>query len=245
MSHYPITSTNTFAHVPNVNSFVESIYNILADDGIFITESHYFLNLQKTFQYDTIYHEHLRYYTLKSLKYILEKNHLEIFDVENINTHGGSIRVYACKKNTYPIENTVNKMINDENHFISLQSLKLFSSEVERKKNKLFEIIKELKSKKMKIFGIGAAARASTLINYVKLNNYIDKVLEVNGSKKIGFYMSGTKIPICNEEILIEEKPDYLLLLSWHISDILIPKLRDKKFKGKFIIPLPEPIIID
>ena len=240
-----ITSTNTFAHVPNVNSFVESIYNILADDGIFITESHYFLNLQKTFQYDTIYHEHLRYYTLKSLKYILEKNHLEIFDVENINTHGGSIRVYACKKNTYPIENTVNKMINDENHFISLQSLKLFSSEVERKKNKLFEIIKELKSKKMKIFGIGAAARASTLINYVKLNNYIDKVLEVNGSKKIGFYMSGTKIPICNEEILIEEKPDYLLLLSWHISDILIPKLRDKKFKGKFIIPLPEPIIID
>ena len=74
-----ITSTNTFAHIPNVNSFVEAVYNLLTDDGIFITESHYFLDLQKTFQYDTIYHEHLRYYTLKSLQYILNKNHLEIF----------------------------------------------------------------------------------------------------------------------------------------------------------------------
>ena len=238
-----VTSTNTFAHVPDVNGFVKAVSNILDEKGIFITESHYFLDLQKTFQYDTIYHEHLRYYSLKNLQYIFKNNNLEIFDVEKIDTHGGSIRVFACNKNTYSIKNSVNKMIENEK-YINLEKLKLFSLEVENKKNKLFELIKDLNLKK-KIFGIGAAARASTLINYVGLNNYIHKVLEVKGSKKIGFYMSGTKIPICDEEILYTEKPDYLVLLSWHISDIIIPKLRQKNFKGKFIIPLPEPKILD
>ena len=240
-----VTSTNTFAHVPDVNGFVKAVSNILDEKGIFITESHYFLDLQKTFQYDTIYHEHLRYYSLKSLQYIFKNNNLEIFDVEKIDTHGGSIRVFACNKNTYSIKNSVNKMIENEKKYINLEKLKLFSLEVENKKNKLFELIKDLNLKKKKIFGIGAAARASTLINYVGLNNYIHKVLEVKGSKKIGFYMSGTKIPICDEEILYTEKPDYLVLLSWHISDIIIPKLRQKNFKGKFIIPLPEPKILD
>ena len=239
-----VTSTNTFAHVPDVNGFVKAVSNILDEKGIFITESHYFLDLQKTFQYDTIYHEHLRYYSLKSLQYIFKNNNLEIFDVEKIDTHGGSIRVFACNKNTYSIKNSVNKMIENEKKYINLEKLKLFSLEVENKKNKLFELIKDLNLKKKKIFGIGAAARASTLINYVGLNNYIHKVLEVKGSKKIGFYMSGTKIPICDEEILYTEKPDYLVLLSWHISDIIIPKLRQKNFKGKFIIPLPEPKIL-
>ena len=240
-----VTSTNTFAHVPDVNGFVKAVSNILDEKGIFITESHYFLDLQKTFQYDTIYHEHLRYYSLKSLQYIFKNNNLEIFDVEKIDTNGGSIRVFACNKNTYSIKNSVNKMIENEKKYINLEKLKLFSLEVENKKNKLFELIKDLNLKKKKIFGIGAAARASTLINYVGLNNYIHKVLEVKGSKKIGFYMSGTKIPICDEEILYTEKPDYLVLLSWHISDIIIPKLRQKNFKGKFIIPLPEPKILD
>ena len=239
-----VTSTNTFAHVPDVNGFVKAVSNILDEKGIFITESHYFLDLQKTFQYDTIYHEHLRYYSLKSLQYIFKNNNLEIFDVEKIDTHGGSIRVFACNKNTYSIKNSVNKMIENEKKYINLEKLKLFSLEVENKKNKLFDLIKDLNLKKKKILGIGAAARASTLINSVGLNNYIHKVLEVKGSKKIGFYMSGTKIPICDEEILYTEKPDYLVLLSWHISDIIIPKLRQKNFKGKFIIPLPEPKIL-
>ena len=94
--------------------------NILDEKGIFITESHYFLDLQKTFQYDTIYHEHLRYYSLKSLQYIFKNNNLEIFDVEKIDTHGGSIRVFACNKNTYSIKNSVNKMIENEKKYINL-----------------------------------------------------------------------------------------------------------------------------
>ena len=240
-----VTSTNTFAHVPDVNGFVQSVSNLLKNDGVFITENHYFIDLQKTFQFDTIYHEHLRYYSVKSLKYIFEKNNFDIFDVEKIKTHGGSIRVYACKKNTFPISDTVKKFIDLENEIISEKNLNLFSSEIDRKKQKLFNLLKKIKSNNCSIFGIGAAARASTLINSTGIKKYIDKVLEINGSKKIGFYMSGTKIPILDEEILFKEKPDYLILLSWHISDILIKNLKQKKFKGKFIVPLPEPIIIE
>lgn len=240
-----ITSTNTFAHIPNVNSIVESVCDVLTNDGIFITESHYFYNLFKTFQYDTIYHEHLRYYSLNSLKFLFEKNGLEIFDLEEIKTHGGSIRVYASKKGNYKVENSVLKIIDKEKNITSIENMHLFSSNVEKKKNILLDLIKNLKKNNHKIFGIGAAARASTLINFVGLNDYLDAVLEVKGSKKIGFYMSGTNIPIYDEEILLKENPQYLLLLSWHISDILIPKLKKSGYKGKFIIPLPEPTIID
>lgn len=240
-----ITSTNTFAHIPDVNSIVEAICNVLTNDGVFITESHYFYNLFETFQYDAIYHEHLRYYSFHSLKYILEKNGLEVFDLQEIKTHGGSLRVYAAIKGKYKIEESVYKLIAKEKNITSIENMNLFRDKVEEKKNKLLNLIKDLKKKDCKIFGIGAAARASTLINYVGLNNYIDAVLEIKGSKKIGFYMSGTKIPIYQEDILIKENPEYLLLLSWHISDIIIPKLRAKGFKGKFIIPLPEPIIIE
>ena len=240
-----VTSTNTFAHIPDVNGFVQSVCNLLKNDGVFITENHYFVDLQKTFQFDTIYHEHLRYYSVKSLKFILEKNNFEIFDVEKIKTHGGSIRVYACKKNTFPISENVNKIIDSENEIISEQKLNIFSSEIDRKKQKLFNLLKKIKANNSSIFGIGAAARASTLINSTGIKKFIDKVLEIKGSKKIGFYMSGTKIPIFDEEILLKEKPDYLILLSWHISDILIKNLKQKNFKGKFIVPLPEPTIIE
>jgi len=240
-----ITSTNTFAHIPDVNSIVEAVKKVLTDDGIFITESHYFYNLFETFQYDTIYHEHLRYYSFSSLKYILEKNGLEIFNLEEISTHGGSIRVYASKKGKYKIENTVFKILDKEKYITSIENMNLFRNNVEKKKSKLLNLVRGLKKNDCKIFGIGAAARASTLINYVGLNNYLDAVLEVKGSKKIGFYMSGTQIPIYDEEILIKENPEYLLLLSWHISDILIPKLKNRGYNGKFIIPLPEPTIIE
>lgn len=240
-----ITSTNTFAHVPNVNDFIQSIRNILTDDGVFISESHYFYNLFETFQFDTIYHEHLRYYSLHSLKYLLERNNLEIFEAQQISTHGGSIRIFASKKGKYNINDSVTKILSIEKNIISLKKLQIFSEKINMKKNKLLNLIKNINKNNQKIYGIGAAARASTLLNYVKLNDYIDKVLEVGSSKKIGFYMSGTKIPICDEEVLLHEKPDYLLLLSWHIADIIIPKFREKGYKGKFILPLPDPKIIN
>jgi len=239
-----ITATNVFAHIDNINEILKYIIRTLTDDGIFISESHYLLPLIKELQYDTIYHEHMRYYSVQSLNYLFKKNNLEIIDVKEIPTHGGSIRVYAAKKGRYQISKNVKIQLNKEKKFLNYKNFKEFRHKVSMSKVKLYNLISNIKSNKKKIYGVGAPSRASTLINYVGLDqDLIDCVLEVDGSYKIGNYIPGTKIPILNEKILIKNKPDYLILFSWHISKELKKNLRNKGFKGKFIIPLPNPRI--
>ena len=239
-----ITATNVFAHIDNINNIVKNIIKTLDTDGIFISESHYLLPLIKTVQYDTIYHEHLRYYSLQSLNYLFKKHNLEIINTKEISTHGGSIRVYAARKGKYKVSKNVKLQLQKENKNLNKKSFNQFKKNVVNSKIKLFNIINKLKKNNKTIFGVGAPSRASTLINYLGLDqDIIDCVLEINGSYKIGNYIPGTKIPILNENILTQKKPSYLLLFSWHIKDELKKNLRRKGFKGKFIIPLPYPKI--
>jgi len=239
-----ITATNVFAHIDNINEIVKNILKTLKSDGIFISESHYLLPLIQTVQYDTIYHEHLRYYSLQSLNYLFKKHKLEIIDTKEIPTHGGSIRVYAARKGQYKISSNVKKQILKENKYLNRKSFMDFKKNVVNSKIGLFNLIKKIKNNGKTIYGVGAPSRASTLINYLGLDqDIIDCVLEINGSYKIGNYIPGTKIPILNENILNKNKPNYLILFSWHIKDELKKNLRRKGFKGKFIIPLPKPKI--
>ena len=239
-----ITATNVFAHIDNINQIVKNVLRTLDNDGIFITESHYLLPLIKTVQYDTIYHEHLRYYSVQSLNYLFRKHNLEIIHTKEISTHGGSIRVYAARKGKYKVSKSVKLQLKKENKGLNKKSFIQFKKNVVNSKIKLFNIINKLKKEKKTIFGVGAPSRASTLINYIGLDqDIINCVLEINGSYKIGNYIPGTKIPILNENILKQNKPDYLLLFSWHIKNELKRNLKKKGFKGKFIIPLPTPKI--
>ena len=239
-----ITATNVFAHIENVNLLMKNLLRILKDDGVFISESHYLVSLIKTNQYDTIYHEHLRYYSLTSLKYLFNKYDMEIIHAKKINTHGGSIRVYAAKKKKFKINNSVRKILNYEKNFLNWKTFNNFKRKVVNSKLKLYSILKKLKNNNKKIYGVGAPSRASTLINYVGLDeNIIDCVLEIDGSYKIGNYIPGKKIPILSENKLYNDPPDYLILFSWHIASELKINLKKKGFKGKFIIPLPHPII--
>ena len=239
-----ITATNVFAHIDNISDILKSIVKTLKKDGIFISESHYLLPLIQTVQYDTIYHEHLRYYSLESLNYLFKKHNLEIIDTKEIPTHGGSIRVYAAKKGFYKISNQVKKQFKKEKKYLNPKSFLKFKKNVVTSKINLFNIIKKIKDKKQIIYGVGAPSRASTLINYLGLDqDIIDCVLEINGSYKIGNYIPGTNIPILNENILSKKKPHYLILFSWHIKNELKRNLKKKGFKGKFIIPLPSPKI--
>ena len=239
-----ITATNVFAHIENVNMLMKNILKILKEDGIFISESHYLVSLIKTNQYDTIYHEHLRYYSLSSLKYLFQKYGLEIIHAKKINTHGGSIRVYASRKNKFKVNKSVQKILNFEKKFINWKTFHNFKKSVVSSKLKLYSILKKLKDKGNKIYGIGAPSRASTLINYVGLDeNIIDCVLEIEGSYKIGNYIPGKKIPILSEKKLYKDPPDFVVLFSWHISKELKFNLKKKGYKGKFIIPLPYPKI--
>ena len=239
-----ITATNVFAHIDDINNIVKNILKTLDSNGIFISESHYLLPLIKTVQYDTIYHEHLRYYSVQSLNYLFKKHNLEIINTKEISTHGGSIRVYAARKGKYKVSKSVKLQLEKENKNLNKKSFDQFKRNVVSSKIKLFNIINKLKKNNNSIFGVGAPSRASTLINYLGLDqDIIDCVLEIEGSYKIGNYIPGTKIPILNENILKQKKPGYLLLFSWHIKDELKKNLRNKGFKGKFIIPLPYPKI--
>ena len=239
-----VTATNVFAHIENVKQLMENILKILHKDGVFISESHYLASLIKTVQYDTIYHEHLRYYSLMSLNYLFNKYNLEIIHAKKIETHGGSIRVYAAHKNRFKKNTSVKKILTFEKNYLNWKTFDEFRTKVVKSKLDIYSILRKLKDKKKKIYGIGAPSRASTLINYIGLDeNIIDCVLEIDGSYKIGNYIPGKKIPILSEMKLYKDQPDYVVLFSWHIASELKTNLRKKGFKGKFIIPLPIPRI--
>jgi hypothetical protein len=239
-----LTATNVFAHIEDIHEIVDCILELLDDRGIFISESHYLLPLIETLQYDTIYHEHLRYYSVTALKHLLEMHGLEILHTRRIPTHGGSIRVYAARKGKYPVRPSVSESLSVEARELTDAKLKAFKQNVVNSKLSLYALLRDLKRQGARIYGVGAPSRASTLINYVGLDDGIlDCVLEIKGSYKIGKYIPGTMIPVEEESRLFSDQPEYALLLSWHIADELMPKLMARGFKGKFIIPLPEPRI--
>lgn len=241
-----ITATNVFAHIENVHAIVQGILNLLAEDGVFISESHYLISLLETVQYDTIYHEHLRYYSLHSLQTLFDQHGLEIIHAKRIPTHGGSIRVYASRKGQHSPQTSVSEILAEEKAVEAGAALfDEFKQRVVNSKLGLYSLMKDIKAKGQTIYGIGAPSRASTLINYVGLDDQIlSAVMEVPGSYKIGKYMPGTLIPVLDEKRLFEDQPEYALLLSWHIAEELMPKLSAKGFKGDYIVPLPEPRIV-
>ena len=241
-----VTATNVFAHIDNPKKVLRNISKVLNKNGIFVSESHYFLSFIDTLQYDTIYHEHLRYYSLSSLKFLLNQVGYNIFDVKKIKTHGGSIRVFASRSKKYKISKRVSEMLDYEKKILNRKTFLKFKKNVLQSKLDLHKIFSNLKKNRKKIFGVSAPSRATTLINYVGINeDIIDCILEIDGSKKIGKYLPGTKIPIKNENIILREKPEYLIIFSWHIYKEIISNLKKKGYKGKFIIPLPKPKIIN
>jgi len=241
-----VSATNVFAHIEDIHEIVRSILELLDDDGVFISESHYLVPFVETLQYDTIYHEHLRYYSLHSLQSLLEQHGLEVFHAKRIPTHGGSIRVYAARKGQRSPDETVAPTLEHEKNTVwTDEQFAEFKRNVVLSKLELHAMLLDIKKRGGRIHGIGAPSRASTLINYVGLDDGIlDCVLEIKGSYKIGKYIPGTTIEVLDEKKLYDEQPEYALLLSWHIADELAPKIKGFGFKGDFIVPLPTPRII-
>jgi SAM-dependent methyltransferase len=242
-----ITAANVFAHIGGIHEIVESIVALLGPDGVFVSESHYLLDLVETLQYDTIYHEHLRYYHLGSLSRLLAEHGLEVFNVKRIPTHGGSIRVYAARKGQRKALPSVAERLADEagRGIADGSALTTFRARTLQSKLDLYALLAPIKQEGGRIYGIGAPSRASTLINYAALDDGIlDCVLEISSSHKLDKYIPGTRIPVLDEARLFSDQPEYALLLSWHITDELVANLRRKGYRGKFISPLPEPRIL-
>lgn len=215
-----VTACNVLAHVPDVHDFMAGVTDMLDDDGVFVTENHALSSITEGLQIDTVYHEHLRYYSVSSLSRLLAMHGLDVATVTRIPTHGGSLRV------------TARKVSGD------LDARALLAAA------KLNQLVMQAKASGP-VYGVGAATRATPLIHFAGLTHAIDCVCEVASSEKIGMLMPGTSIPVVDEVRLIEDQPPHALLFSWHIAGALIPKLRQMGYKGKFIIPLPEPEISD
>lgn len=241
-----VTATNVFAHMPEVDAVVAGILDVLDERGVFVSESHYLLDLIGALQYDTVYHEHLRYYSLHSLKFLLDKHGLEIFHVRRIPTHGGSIRVFAARKGQCAVDPSVSNQLEAERRagLLDPETYRRFAADVMQSKLDLMSLLRDVKAGGGRIYGIGAPSRASTLIAYTGLDHdIIDCVLEIRGSHKIGKYMPGTRIPVLEESALFSDQPEFALLFSWHIAGELMPKLTRKGYRGEYIVPLPSPEI--
>lgn len=217
-----VVATNVLAHVPDPHDFVAGVAQLLDDDGVFVTENHDLRSITEGLQIDTVYHEHLRYYSIGSLSRLLGMHGLDVTDVERIGTHGGSLRVTARKR----------RGDLSDRAYGAATRLHLLLSRL---------VVTEGAA----VYGIGAATRATPLTYFAGLSGLINCVCEVATSEKIGTCMPGTAIPVVDEAKLIADQPPYALLFSWHIADSLMPKLREMGYRGKFIIPLPEAVIID
>jgi len=215
-----ITATNVFAHVPDPHDFLDGVLALLGDDGTLIIETHDWASVVNGLQVDTIYHEHMRCYSVASLTYLLAQHGLLVSEVEPIDTHGGSFRAYAVREQPH------------------------LSFRAQRVRNDLHVLVGDA-AVEGAVYGIGATTRATPLIHYADIAPFLTCVCEVPGSEKIGQNIPGTSIPVVDEAKLIADQPPYALLLAWHWADSIIPALRAKGYQGKFIVPLPEARVLD
>ena len=197
----------------------------------------------KTVQYDSIYHEHLKYYSLHSLVKLFKFYDLEIFDVEFIKNYGGSIRVYTGNKGQYKIKKSVIECLKKEKLFFdnSNRRLKDFRKNIIENRKEIVKIINQYKKEGKKVVGIGCPGRCSTFLNYCKIDSKkMDYIAEQKTSLKLNKFLPGMKIPIIDEKVMLDEQPELTIILSWHYHKEIIKILRKKGLKSKILIPLPK-----
>lgn len=244
-----ILGNNVLAHVPKINDFVKGLKIILNDKGIVTMEFPHIMNLIENNQFDTIYHEHFSYFSFLTVKSIFEYHKLEIFDVDEIPTHGGSLRIYAKHQedNTKEISSKVQQLYDLEisKKMNNLDFYKEFQEKVNIIKNNFLQFLVEKKLKGKRVIAYGAAAKGNTLLNYCGIkNDLIEYVVDLSPYKQ-GKFLPGSHIPILNEEKIKETKPDFIIILPWNIKEEIMKQLNYvSKWGGKFVIPIPKVKII-
>lgn len=242
-----ITGTNVFAHVNDLTGFMHAVEIVLSARGVMIIEAPYFVNLVSKLEYDTIYHEHLSYLSLKPLAPFFEKFGMEIFDIEERDIHGGSFRIYVARKGTQTVSPIVWRMTAAEEAMgiYDHDVLMKFASAVAENRQSLLWLLRKLKNEGKRIAAVSAPAKGMTLLNYCHIGiETLDFVTE-KSTLKIGRFTPGTHIPVFSDAKLFEEMPDFALLLAWNFADEIMANLEPfKKKGGRFIIPIPTPIIV-
>lgn len=243
-----VTFTNVFAHMAPLGEVMRGVSRLLDKDGVVVTESQYLLDVFEGNQFDQIYHDHVRIYSLKSLVKLFPYYGMEVFDAKRTTGREGSIRVYAGWKGKHPINPEVKKLLQAEEKagLFKPAAWAQFRKGVQKSKDRLLELAHKAKKEGLRFVADSSPTRGVVLMNYYGLDRSIlPYVANLPGAEKNGKYMPGTHTPIVSNEILLKEKPDYIVILAWHYADFIIKNWRAKGLKSKFIIPLPEFKIID
>ncbi|MBI2444543.1 MAG: class I SAM-dependent methyltransferase [Candidatus Magasanikbacteria bacterium] len=241
-----VTATNVFAHILDVPELMRNIKKLLAPNGVFVSESQYLADIFTKREFDTIYHEHLRFYALKPLVKLFRRHGMSLVDAERIAAAGGSIRVFAAW-GRHPLSSRAKKLIAAEEQLglYRAKTLQEWAGQIKRAKQELLALLLRCKQEGARIAGVGSPARANTLLGYTHLDSdLLDYTVEKAGSPKIGLFTPGSHLPVVAEEKLLADQPEYALILSWHIGPELMKILRAKGYRGQFIMPLPQPRII-
>ncbi len=242
-----ITATNVFAHVDDLHSFMKNIKKLLHKNGIFVLESPYVINLIDNLEYDTIYHEHMGYMSIKPLIRFLKKFNMELIDVKRKKIHGGAIRCFIANKNEKKISPSVKELLKleEDKKIYSIKKLQEFSQKVKKHRIELKKMLYKLKISGKKIAIISAPAKGMTLLNFCNIDETICDYVTEKSRLKIGKYTPGTHIHVKSDDFLIKDKPDYALLLAWNFADEIMKNNEEfRKKGGKFLIPIPHPKII-
>ena len=244
-----LIGNNVLAHVPNLNDFIQGMKILLNSNGVISIEFPHLLQLIRQNQFDTIYHEHFSYFSFFVIEQIFRSHGLTIFDVEELSTHGGSLRIFAKHTENDMHKNTSNveKILQKEREFglDKISTYMDFPKKAEDIKCKLNIFLKQAYNEKKLVVCYGAPAKGNTLLNYCKINTkHIDYTVDLNQFKQ-GFFLPGTHLEIKDPSIINNTKPDYVIILPWNIKDEIMEQLSFiKNWGGRFVIPIPEVIVI-
>lgn len=242
-----ITGTNVFAHIPNLDEFMQAVNLLLAKDGVLVIEAPSLKELIESCEYDTIYHEHLSYLAVKPLHRFFDQYQFEIVDVEELPIHGGTIRLVISRRGEHPINERVKTFTDQEESMGLFKRARLdqFSHQVSNRRQQLFSLIWNLKKQGKKIAAVSAPAKGNTLLNYCGIDHQMIDFVTEKSELKIGLYTPGSHIPVVGDEELLAKQPDYALILAWNFRDEIMANLAEFKQRGgQFILPVPEPKII-
>lgn len=243
-----IVCNNVYAHVPNIKDFTAGLKKLLHPDGVISIEFPSLLNLLKYNQFDTIYHEHFSYLSATSVSFLLKNYGLEIFDVQELKTHGGSYRLLIkhLDNSKIKVSENVDRILLLEKEYFNDQSFSRLVKETESIKLSFLNFLIEQKKNNKKVIGYGAAAKGNTLLNYCGVGKeYIEYVVDKSPYKQ-GLYLPGSRIPVLSEEAILETKPDFIVIFPWNIKSEITEQLKYvKNWGAKFITVIPNLTIFD